>query len=159
MSDEDPTTQVHEDARKEVAETDLRRAEETEAKAEQARKEAEAAEKKAEQDEAEARSRAEETTQGGDAGPGLSAASVTSPGIGLGTEPRAAASAAQGATASASAQGFSAPRAPSGGATATAASSDDPFEQLPYGDRPELQAGIAFASTFLFAKILKSLGS
>jgi murein DD-endopeptidase MepM/ murein hydrolase activator NlpD len=37
--------------------------------------------------------------------------------------------------------------------------SDDPFADLPFGDRPEIQAGIAFGATFLFAKILKALGN
>lgn len=89
---------------------------------------------------------------------GLSSATVTSPGIGLGSEPAAAAAAAQPATPTPTPTPSP---SPSSGSTSpgSATASDDPFENLPFGDRPELQAGAAFAATFLFAKVLKLLGS
>ncbi len=38
-----------------------------------------------------------------------------------------------------------------------APAADDPFADLPFGDRPEIQAGIAFGATFVLAKILKAI--
>lgn len=105
----------------------------------------------------------------------MSPVSVTSPGIGLGTEPEAAAAAARDARASAPAAPEPAPASASSASTTSTSSSSnssstsssssasggsaDPFADLPYGDRPELQAGIAFAGGFLIAKVLGLLGS
>ncbi|MDP9385856.1 MAG: hypothetical protein M3P50_11610, partial [Actinomycetota bacterium] len=55
--------------------------------------------------------------------------------------------------------GVSAPSASTSASGSGASSSGDPFENLPYGDRPELQAGIAFAATFLIAKVLKIIAN
>lgn len=133
--------------REELATTDLRRAEEAEAKAEaeieDARKkeskkerkrreaeerraaaaaEAAAAREKAEAAGTAARSKAEK--------PSVSGASVTSPGLGGATDPKAAASA-------------NAPRLPG--------AAPDPVE------KPEIYVGAAFVGGFLFAKILKRI--
>ena len=132
-------------ASREVAETEARRVEEEEAKAEQERKAAEQRESELEQQKAEADKRVSA------GGPGLSAATITSPGVGLGSEPEAAAAAAKGASATPGGSSSSSPPA--------AGAANDPFADLPFGDRPEIQAGIAFAATFLIAKVLKSLGS
>ena len=68
----------------------------------------------------------------------------------------AAAAAAKGTRATPVGQPSS---ASSSSAPAPSGSFAEKLEELPYGDRPEIQAGIAFASTFVLAKLLKILGS
>jgi hypothetical protein len=76
----------------------------------------------------------------------VSAAAVTSPGLG---STDAAAVAASGST------------VPTGelGPGRSPVASDDPFAEMPFADKPEIQIGIAFASTFLLAKVLKAIVS
>jgi len=140
--------------RAELRETDARRAEEDTGKAHD---EVEAAEEKEEKlsrkerklrdraEEAqaaaeEARRRAEEATRAATAPrePSLSGAHVTSPGVGSDTDPAVAASAAS-----------SGPYAPGDHDRMAAAHSAL--------ERPEVQAGLAFAGAFLAARILKRI--
>jgi len=146
-------------AAEQVAHAETRRLEEAEAKAEEERKAAEKREQELERKQAEAREREQKIqSQSGTPGgrsaqaTGLSAANVTSPGVGLGSEPEAAAAAAKGTRAQPASSSSSSSTAPAGSFAAK-------LEELPYGDRPEIQAGIAFASTFLLAQLLKTLGS
>lgn len=152
--------------REQVAHAESRRLEEAEGEAEKAREEAVKTEQAAERKQAEAREREErvrvearrareqaeaaarqarEARDKAPIGPAtISAATVTSPGIGIGMDPEAAAAASYHATAAE--------------AVSPTDAADDPFAGLPFGDRPEIQVGIAFASTFLLAKVLKILG-
>jgi len=133
--------------REELATTDLRRAEEDEAKAEAAIEDAQKKESKKERKRREAEERrtaaaaeAEAARKRADEAkaaaqpvreqPSVSGASVTSPGLGSGTDPKAAASA-------------NAPRLPG--------AAPDPDE------KPELYVAAAFAGGFLFAKMLKRI--
>ena len=150
-------------AAEQVAHAETRRLEEAEEKAEKERKEAEKREQELERKQAEASEReqkiaSESGTPGGRSAEatGLSAANITSPGVGLGSEPEAAAAAAKGTRATPVGQPSS---ASSSSAAAPSGSLAEKLEELPYGDRPEIQAGIAFASTFVLAKLLKILGS
>jgi len=158
MSEDDTQTTAESEARgaelrENVALTDARRAEEEVAKA---HAEAEAAEKReeklsrkerkakerAEQAQAEAqRAReqaanaeklAREKAGAAKATPNLSGANVMSPGVGSDTDP---------AVAAAAASSYEAPK---------------PAEASPL-ERPEVAAGVAFASAFLIARILKRL--
>jgi hypothetical protein len=117
------------ETKEQVAAAETRRVEEEEGKAEEERKAAEEREKKLEREQAEAKQRQE----------------------------RAAAEAEKARGRGVSTSGGGQPVATSG-ATATAAAGD-PFADLPFGDRPEIQAGIAFGATFIFAKILKAIGN
>ena len=133
--------------REELATTDLRRAEEEEAKAEQAIEDAREKESKKERKRREAEERRVAAAAEADAArkqaeaakaaarptqerPSVSGASVTSPGLGSGTDPKAAAAA-------------NAPR--------LASSAPDPAE------KPELYVAGAFVGGFLFAKILRRI--
>jgi len=69
----------------------------------------------------------------------VSAASVTSPGVGIETEPKAAATASAGARATPQPR---APRAP---------------DQVEGPDKPEIQVAAAFGGAFLVARILKAI--
>ena len=71
----------------------------------------------------------------------MSGASVTSPGLGSGSDPKAAAAAGAGARA-----------APATAGSRSAEPVDGP-------DKPELQVAAAFAGAFLFARILKKIAS
>ena len=141
--------------REELATTDLRRAEEDEAKAEQAIEEAKQAESKKERkrreaeerrvaaaaEADEARRKADETRSASepvDRRPSVSGAAVTSPGLGGETDPKAAAAA-------------SGPRTtrPVGAIAAGAGSGEV--------EKPELYVAAAFAGAFLFARILKRI--
>lgn len=156
------------ETRRQVAQAETRRIGEAEGEAEKARREAEERERELERKETEARDREEraraEADRAREQAEGAArqareaqerapagGATVTSPGIGIGTDPEASALATKGATAAGTSSSFEAAATPAPG-------SDDRFADLPFGDRPEIQAGIAFAATFLFAKILKSLG-
>lgn len=161
------------ETRRQVAQAETRRIGEAEGEAEKARQEAEERERELERKETEAREREERARAEADrareqaegaarqareaqerapaGGATVSAATITSPGIGIGTDPEASALATKGATAAGTSSSFQAAATPAPG-------SDDRFADLPFGDRPEIQAGIAFAATFLFAKTLKSLG-
>jgi hypothetical protein len=142
------------EVREELAITDERRAEEEVAKAEAEREAAEKEQEKREQKRREADERrkaaAEEAerarshaSQAGTATDEptrvVSAASVTSPGVGIDTDPKAAATAAPGATARPQPVG---PRLP---------------EQVEGPEKPEIQVAAAFAGAFLFARILKAI--
>jgi hypothetical protein len=140
--------------RQELRETDARRAEEETAKAHESAEAAEKAEEKLSRKERKAKDRAEQAAAEAEQARGhaaeaerlrretapakptanLSGANVTSPGLGSDTDPAVAASAASGYT-----PPVAAPAEPS------------PLE------RPEVIAGIAFASSFLIARILKRL--
>jgi len=155
------------EAREQLAHADTRRAEEAEVEAEEERKTAEQHEQELERKQAAARQReeqaadearrareqaesaAEQARDAGERAPQgaapLSAGSLTSPGVGLDPGAAAVASARDAATYSSV-----------GGSAATA---NDPFADLPFGDRPEIQAGIAFGATFVLAKVLKSIAS
>jgi len=78
----------------------------------------------------------------------VSAASVTGPGVGDATSPRAAAAARADATASPG--GLAQPEGPSGEPNA--------IEKL-VDERPEVAVGIAFAGAFLLAQILKRIAN
>ena len=133
--------------REELATTDLRRAEEEEAKAEQAIEDAREKESKKERKRREAEERRVAAAAEADAArkqaeaakaaaqpvqerPSVSGASVTSPGLGASTDPKAAAAA-------------NAPRLPG--------AAPDPVE------KPELYVAGAFAGGFLLAKILRRI--
>ena len=137
--------------REELAITDLRRAEEAEAKAEEAIEEARQDESKKERkrreaeerraaataEAEEARRKAATTKEHSDPealrSP-VSGAAVASPGLGSGTDPKAVAAAASG---------------PYAGPPRAAASEDV--------EKPELYVAAAFAGAFLFARILKRI--
>jgi hypothetical protein len=140
--------------REEVAITDARRAEEETAKQEQ---EVQAAEKKEEKlsraerrarEEAErakaeadrARQQAEQAAERRPATrPAVSGANVAGPGVGSGTDPKAASLAAQPATTT-----------PAGAVAAGGA-------EKSLTQRPEVMAGAAFAGAFIVARILKRI--
>jgi len=143
-----------EEMQRDTAQADARRAEEATALAQEeaeklSRKDKKAREKadreaaeadhaRKEADEAE-RLRLEADERSPDTEPSkVSAASLTSP-VGAQTSPRAAASAAAGATAA---------RPPATGAA-----------DVPVTERPEVLVGAAFAGAFLFARILKAVTS
>ena len=147
-SPEDATREAA-DAHAEAADADAR-AQEAESEAKQAEARAEAAEEAAEDAEAEAQEKSETAAQAREgerddpataASPSdVSAARLTSPGVGLGDGPSAAAAASTTPRPAASAS-------PSPAGTGGIAQ-----------ERPELVVAGAFAGAFLFAKILKRLG-
>jgi hypothetical protein len=145
--------------RAELTETDARRAEEEAGKAHEDVEAAERTEEKlsrkerklreraeeAEAAAAEARRRAEQASAAtAPREPSLSGAHVTSPGLGADTDPAAAASAASGGSAAYAAGG-----APGDHDRMAAAHSAL--------ERPEVQAGLAFAGAFVVARILKRI--
>jgi hypothetical protein len=140
--------------RAELTETDARRAEEEAGKAHVDVEAAERTEEKLSRKERKLRERAEEAeSEAADARrraeqasaataprePPLSGAHVTSPGLGSHTDPAAAASAASGAFA------------------AGPAGSDRVAAAHVALERPEVQAGLAFAGAFVVARILKRI--
>jgi len=126
--------------REEVRVADARRAEEATAQAERAAEEARGAEREAREraqrasEEAE-RARSEAGLQGGGS---VTGASVTAPGMGITTEPRAVAEASAGSRAAAVA-------ADGGGAASSA------------DERPELLVGGAFVAAFMVGRLLKRI--
>lgn len=131
------------ETRQEVARTDARRLEEAEGEAAEAREQAEKEEQELERKQAEAREREERVRAEAQRAREQAEAAA-----------RQAREAREGVPASSIAS------APSSSSSPPPASGSlgDRLAELPFGDRPEIQAGIAFATAFLLAKVLKSLG-